>query len=74
MEDGLRRFVSGVLGYKFFENLGLNYGLDIAVPDCATQHIDDMYPRIIDDAKQVLQWIEDDTIIFAEFMDTDSQK
>lgn len=49
-------------GYKFFDDIGLNYGLDIVVPE--TQTFEDMYPKVIDVAKQALALLESKQIVF----------
>ena len=58
-------------GYEFLQKLGLIYGLCLVdcshpvslVDDCASI-IDKFYPDIIDDANNVIRWLDDGKIVF----------
>lgn len=58
-------------GYKFLQKLGLIYGLclvdcshPVSLVDESANIIDKLYPSIIEDAKNVLHWLEEDKIVF----------
>lgn len=58
-------------GYEFLQKLGLIYGLclvDCSYPaslvDESANIIDKLYPSIIEDAKNVLNWLEEGKIVF----------
>ncbi|WLP94278.1 hypothetical protein [Psychrobacter sp. M13] len=59
-------------GYKFFEKLGMIYGVSLIdfdtliASDNLDNILDKFYPDIIDDAKNVLSWLEEDKIVFKD--------
>ena len=58
-------------GYGFLQKLGLIYGLclldcsyPVSLADGSANIIDKLYPSIIEDAKNILHWLEEDKIVF----------
>ena len=58
-------------GYGFLQKLGLIYGLclvdcshSVSLADGFANIIDKLYPSIIEDAKNVLHWLEEGKIVF----------
>ncbi|GAA0316108.1 hypothetical protein [Psychrobacter aestuarii] len=58
-------------GYEFLQKLGLIYGLclvdcshPVSLVDGCASIIDKFYPDIVDDAKNVIRWLEDGKIVF----------
>jgi hypothetical protein len=58
--------------YEFFEKLGMIYGVflidfDTSVTsDNSDNTLDEFYPNIIDDAKNVLSWLDEGKIVFKD--------
>ncbi len=60
-------------GYEFLEKLGLCYGEFLTLFEYSNQQdVDNMYPQIIEDARQVLQWFNTSKIVFIEKKKYDS--
>lgn len=74
-------------GYDFLDNIGLGFGLHVAVPPDKfnaetweqlneseqAQLIDSFYPAIKNEAEKVIHWLDTDKIIFTEYDDLDPQ-
>lgn len=60
-------------GYRFLQKLGILYGLcvvdssyPVILTNDSTNIIDKFYPNIIDDARNIIKWLEEDKIVFKD--------
>lgn len=58
-------------GYQFLSRLGVRYGISLIdfnedLPSVNHQIIDAFYPKIVEDAKSVLSWLENNMIVFKD--------
>ena len=50
-------------GFGFMDNLGLGYGLGLTCTDSIDDKVDEYYPRIIDEASRVMEWLDTGKIV-----------